>query len=729
MATVKMVTTGDLFAKKDGENYKFILPAYQRGYRWRSPKNDDVANTESSQILQLLVDIEEYLKTTVFNEKFYCMQPVVVAEKSNNEYYLVDGQQRLTTFFLLYKFLKYDEICSPKYRRLLPQDEIDKANDELNRSVFTLKYDNRRVEDLLNDIQNVNEIDDTTADKYFLSSAYLCIKKWFDDHNDKELPGKFRTLLERTSSQINVPVGEEIPRSLQFIWYELEDDECNEQEKLFQRINKGKLPLTSAELIKAFLFGEFDRKIKNLNVELCKNEDSEYRKRITQSIKNAEQAKDRFEKEWEEYENAMQDEAFWYFISKHNYDTRLEYLFELILLDRSATLAKGKDKLCCGQNIDTPQHTFALFKKMYDESYKGNGGIEAARRDFFEYYQKLKKYYSNWDLYHLIGCLIHLNIPMDEIFRYANEKRLISEVASELRGKILRTIFPNKKDNSKSFVTNKKSLREALAGLQYDIRKEDMRSVLFVFNIASILRMKQKNTFFSFDQYHKGKWDLEHICSQNQNIDANKQDQWLDTILDYFLGTAFVPPPPGYENKKEAKIRIKDSQDIFQKNKEKYLTPQLVTDFYNLVENPVKITLDDLKRYILCGIYLVKDGTAKKNIWQPIFQLVNQYELNNEKSPNPTHTLHNITLLDEQTNRTYKDAPFFVKRKHIISVEENGRFILPGTRNIFVKNYSEALDNMLFWDPEKDGNAYFNKIHNTLTEFFALPDDENDKQG
>ena len=54
MAIVKMVTTGDLFAVKDEKKYQFILPAYQRGYRWRSPENNDVANTESSQILQLL---------------------------------------------------------------------------------------------------------------------------------------------------------------------------------------------------------------------------------------------------------------------------------------------------------------------------------------------------------------------------------------------------------------------------------------------------------------------------------------------------------------------------------------------------------------------------------------------------------------------------------------------------------------------------------------------------
>lgn len=676
MATVKMVTTGDLlFAGNDGKKYKFILPAYQRGYRWRSPENNDVNSTENSQILQLLVDIKEYLEKDAFERKFYCLQPVVVAKTPNDEYYLVDGQQRLTTFYLLYKYLKYDNICSPEYRDVLPQEVIDKKNVELNKSVFALEYENNRqgVSVFLNSIQRITGICHDSIDQYFLSSAYLCIQNWFQEH--PKLKSEFLQLLERKEAEINVPAEQKIPRSLQFIWYELEGDECKDQEKLFQRINKGKIPLTSAELIKAFLFGEFDKAI-NSSEKLARD-------------------KERFEKEWEEYENAMQDDAFWCFISRDNYDTRLEYLFELLLSEN--TEGAEKEKLCCGQNVDNPQHTFALFKKMYDGKYKGPvGDIAMARQDFFEHYQKLRKYYRDWELYHLIGCLIHLKVRMDEICRLLAKLEQIGAASIALRKRILEKLFTNK-------VQTNHDLRGELSSLRYDGKPDLMRDVLLVFNIATMLKMQQKRVFFAFDQYHHGSWDLEHICSQNQEIDNNKKDQWLDTILEYFGPSA-------------------DGNEETQKK------------FERLLEHPkeaVSIEWENLEKLILCGIQLIKNNKLTKDkAWSTIFDLVNRYERRGADEPmDATHTLHNITLLDSKTNRAYKDAPFFVKRKYIISVEENGRFILPGTRNVFLKTYSKALDNMLFWDPKTDGENYFNKLCDTLADFFSLPSEAPEKAG
>ena len=707
MATVNMVTTGDLFAGKNGKKYQFILPAYQRGYRWRSPENNSVTNTESSQILQLLEDIKEYLEKTAFAKKFYCMQPVVVAKKSDNEYYLVDGQQRLTTFYLLYKFLKYDIICPPDAREFFPENEIAKRNEKLNHSVFTLKYECRNIEDWLNNIQNIQQIVDSTVDKYFLSSAYLCIKKWFESLPPEEKwNSKFLDLLEQTSSTVNVGSGKDIPRSLQFIWYELDGNECSDQEKLFQRLNKGKLPLTSAELIKAFLFGEFDRKIQEAQAYIKENPDD---KNANQCLDNAEKDKERFEKEWEEYENAMQDEAFWYFISKYNYDTRLEYLFELSLKMNGVKDAS----LCSGQNVEIPQHTFYLFKKSYDERFH-DGGIESARIAFFEYYQKLRKYYRDWELYHLIGCLIHLDKPMNEICTAIKDVKLISDAGSVLKRMIKDTLF--------SDVSNMNNLVAELEKLNYNSPK-NIRKVLLAFNIAIILSMKQKSVFFDFSQYFNGSWDLEHICSQNQDISANKQDQWLNTIVDYFLGTAFVPPPPGFEDKEEASSREKLSREIFKKWYDEKSSEIDSDDFENILKSQYKDNKSrkTLENYILYGIYQIKYGNiTKEKLWKIIFQLVNILERDGEAEPKSDDGLRNITLLDAQTNRSYKDAPFFVKRKHIIAVEGEGRYILPGTRNVFLKTYSNALDNMLFWDPIQDGQAYFEKISNTLAEFFSL---------
>lgn len=89
----------------------FYIPNYQRGYRWTK-----------QQVKDLLNDINE------FNDKngFYCLQPLVVKQREKNVFkkikeeakdlndvydYLkgtwevIDGQQRLTTIFILMRCL------------------------------------------------------------------------------------------------------------------------------------------------------------------------------------------------------------------------------------------------------------------------------------------------------------------------------------------------------------------------------------------------------------------------------------------------------------------------------------------------------------------------------------------------------------------------------------------------------------------------------------------------
>ncbi|MDE6842786.1 MAG: DUF262 domain-containing protein, partial [Muribaculaceae bacterium] len=68
----------------------FTVPAYQRGYRW-----------ERKQVRQLLDDIEH-----TPDKSPYYLQPIVVAPDGNGGYDLIDGQQRLTTLFLIYKMLE-----------------------------------------------------------------------------------------------------------------------------------------------------------------------------------------------------------------------------------------------------------------------------------------------------------------------------------------------------------------------------------------------------------------------------------------------------------------------------------------------------------------------------------------------------------------------------------------------------------------------------------------------
>ena len=94
---------------------KFFIPSYQRGYRW----------TEQ-QVKDLLNDVNEFIQNK--NSDFYSLQPLVVKKRwpekaleeikgkksieeienyiNNCEWEVIDGQQRLTTIFLILYYLQ-----------------------------------------------------------------------------------------------------------------------------------------------------------------------------------------------------------------------------------------------------------------------------------------------------------------------------------------------------------------------------------------------------------------------------------------------------------------------------------------------------------------------------------------------------------------------------------------------------------------------------------------------
>ena len=128
---------------------KFFVPSYQRGYRW-----------SKSEVVRLLEDVYNLLggngsgSNLMRDAKNYCLQPIVVKKKSDDEFELIDGQQRLTTLFLIYKHMNYQ-----------PN--------------FSLDYETRP--DSKNFLSNIDAaLENDNIDFWFMSQAYESIKAWFD---------------------------------------------------------------------------------------------------------------------------------------------------------------------------------------------------------------------------------------------------------------------------------------------------------------------------------------------------------------------------------------------------------------------------------------------------------------------------------------------------------------------------------------------------------------------
>ena len=246
----------DLTTKLVGEiTGNFVVPSYQRGYRWQE------------EVKILLDDINE-----IPDGENYCLQPIVVKKTDDNKFELIDGQQRLTTLFLIYKYMMSLQLPF-----------------SLNYSIEYEIRTNSKI--VLNGISVDDSSNAKDIDEYFIQEAYNTINEWFNLQQNKPLAAI--NLYKKLSETINV------------IWYEISDSE--DAISLFTRLNIGKIPLTNAELVKAIF--------------LSRNNGIDERYQLEIST------------QWDNIEKEFQDERLWYFVTNkkaENFPTRIELLFDLM---------------------------------------------------------------------------------------------------------------------------------------------------------------------------------------------------------------------------------------------------------------------------------------------------------------------------------------------------------------------------------------------------------------
>lgn len=179
---------------------RFYVPAYQRGYRWGE-----------AEVRKLLEDIWES------SDKPYYLQPIVV-KPHGEEWELVDGQQRLTTLFLIFQYMKSEGLQS-------------------SGAGYTMRYETRP--DSASYLEEFDpELRERNIDFFHIYEAYRCISRWFEAHGHRRqfVANKFYGALFEY---------------VRVIWYEAPDD--LDATTLFTRLNVGRIPLTDAELVKALL--------------------------------------------------------------------------------------------------------------------------------------------------------------------------------------------------------------------------------------------------------------------------------------------------------------------------------------------------------------------------------------------------------------------------------------------------------------------------------------------
>ncbi len=245
---------------------EFYVPSYQRGYRWGE-----------SEVKALLNDVYEN------KDNPYCLQPIVVRKDQQGRYELIDGQQRLTTLYIIYKFM------------------TNRWPDYIDNVKYSLVYETREEnEEFFNDITDEAKANDN-IDFYFIHKAYKTVEEWFFEERDKKPLHVAGALTEYFDHNVRV------------IWYELKEGTEEDAIALFTRLNIGRIPLTNAELVKALF--------------LCESQTGKDGKKLT-SDRRLE-----ISLQWDTLERELNDEDFWYFLTKKKskeYPTKIELLFDFM---------------------------------------------------------------------------------------------------------------------------------------------------------------------------------------------------------------------------------------------------------------------------------------------------------------------------------------------------------------------------------------------------------------
>jgi uncharacterized protein with ParB-like and HNH nuclease domain len=355
--------------------YSFYIPSYQRGYRWTD-----------TQVTQLLDDIWDFAKNPPIQERgkekpFYCLQPIVVRKNGEKKVEVIDGQQRLTTLFLILKKLQnLIETSRKNFTEISYETRIDSKN-------FLENVENKREEDA-----------EANVDYYHIWQAYKTIQKWFQDKADNSG--------DATPSASIAPA---FLNDAKVIWYEINETENNNPIDIFTRLNIGQIHLTNAELIKALFLqkGNFAEK-----------------KATLKQIQIA--------SEWDIIEKTLQDDAFWFFIynpeNPLKYDNRIEYIFDLM---------KGRTK----ESED--YYTFNEFFKDFSSSKKSNNPIDDIWLEIKKFFLTFDEWFKDPESFHYIGYLIacekDINVIKNEISNKTKEEfkdYLKTEIKEQVKCKI-----------------------------------------------------------------------------------------------------------------------------------------------------------------------------------------------------------------------------------------------------------------------------------------------------
>lgn len=680
---------------------KFFIPSYQRGYKWTEKQVEDLLND--------LHEFKTKLEKKENCDEFYCLQPLAVKRKnessqtltidtnskteeeafqaikeiynSNIVWEVIDGQQRLTTIYLLLCYLTKKVSYSMSYET--------RENSFTYLESFSSKQPN-------------DDLDDSNVDYFHMNKVFGRIGEWFKEKGDNYNKKEFEDLLLNKT---------------QFIWYETNEAPI----KVFTRLNIGKIGLTNSELIKALILSQ-----------------SNFDERKQTEIAN----------EWNEIEQSLQNEEFWYFIHDKDYNkpTRIDFLFdilcELYIKERVSGINKRYDKQKNVQQAEldnyikrigkdqykTFRHFDIIFKKSDDKTE-----FEKQWKEVRTLFEVLTEWYKDVEYYHYIGYILCFGsvdiMTLHQQWKENKDKQMFTKYLKDtIKDVLAKNVV--KQSNLKNILEQQYEMEIDINGVKTSIPKTVCKPILLLHNIQTVINQNKQaeseDKFkcpvfyrFPFYLYKTQDWDVEHIDSNTTN-----------DLKDNFSKLLWL-------------LQYKDS--CYQED----------TTYKNMYDNIVKhLTMNSSEQSTSEGNIkvIIKDFSFKDfdNVVKEIESKLQGKDALKEDAldDNQKNQIGNFTLLDSSTNRGYGNSIFPRKRLVIMAkdrcmsyqlnlkkTDENWEFVYepipdkgisafipPVTRNVFMKYYSPMTTDFTTWN-KHDFDEYKKDIREVLKVF--LTDNDN----
>lgn len=245
-----------------GKTKPFVIPEYQRPYAWTS-----------EQVETLFEDLWEFTTTSGGTERdgSYFLGSIVSYENENGEQEIIDGQQRITSLFLLLRAI-YTKLISTSESERTPEavNFIGKIEPSIWRTnkltgkvdykniLLTSRVVNNEGNEILRNILETGKADENAKDNY--SKNYCYFQELFDKHSAENPLMVYQFIYALLNQAILLPITA---------------DTQDTALTIFSTLNDRGLPLSDADIFKANIYNQLSVDQKSAFIDKWKELDEQ----------------------------------------------------------------------------------------------------------------------------------------------------------------------------------------------------------------------------------------------------------------------------------------------------------------------------------------------------------------------------------------------------------------------------------------------------------------------